>query len=204
MRSFRWTSSAQEANCGDVNREKPSMKRPFPGPDVTAKPVASPHSTDSSLREQALGHIFLGQLLAFMWCNDRRDIEVLKGEVDRGGYDVVLESGGIVRHVQLKSRFRGSKVSTIDASTKLLSKPGGCIVWMEFDPSTLTLERYYWFGDVAGKPLSTLGDRISRHSKGNGQGQKTERPMHRVVNKGEFQVLSTISQVVEKLFGDRS
>jgi hypothetical protein len=27
---------------------------------------ASAHSTDSSLREQALGHVFLGQLLAFM------------------------------------------------------------------------------------------------------------------------------------------
>src|SRR6476619_4319856 len=53
------------------------------------------HSHDSSLREQALGHIFLGKLLAFMWRNDMRDIEVLKSEVDRGGYDVVLESNGI-------------------------------------------------------------------------------------------------------------
>jgi hypothetical protein len=51
-------------------------------------------SFDSSLREQALGHIFLGQLLAFMWRNGGRDIEVLKSEVDRGGYDVVLESNG--------------------------------------------------------------------------------------------------------------
>jgi hypothetical protein len=45
---------------------------------------ASAHSSDSSLREQALGHLFLGQLLAFMWGNGRRDIEVLKSEVDGG------------------------------------------------------------------------------------------------------------------------
>ena len=86
---------------------------------------ASPHSIDSSLREQALVHIFLGQLLAFMWRNGGRDIEVLKSEVDRGGYDVVLESNGVIRHVQLKSSFRGSKVREVDVSTKLLSKPGG-------------------------------------------------------------------------------
>jgi hypothetical protein len=53
------------------------------------------HSEDSSLREQALGHIFLGQLLAAMWRSGRRDIEVLKSEVDRGGYDLVLEANGM-------------------------------------------------------------------------------------------------------------
>jgi hypothetical protein len=65
------------------------------------------HSFDSSLREQALGHIFLGQPLAFMWRNGGRDIEVLKSEVDRGGYDLVLEANGVIRHLQLKSSFRG-------------------------------------------------------------------------------------------------
>ena len=54
--------------------------------------AASPHSLDSSLREQALAHIFLGQLLSHMWRNGRYDIEVLKSEVDQHGYDVVLES----------------------------------------------------------------------------------------------------------------
>lgn len=116
-------------------------------PDISPQAAsASAHSTHSSLREQAIGHIFLGQLLTFMWRNDHRDIEVLKSEVDRGGYDLVLESGGVIRHVQLKSRFRGSRVGSIDASTKLLAKPGGCIIWIEFDPDTLLPERYYWFG----------------------------------------------------------
>jgi hypothetical protein len=51
---------------------------------IPATIESSAHSFDSSLREQALGHIFLGQLLAFMWRNGGRDIEVLKSEVDRG------------------------------------------------------------------------------------------------------------------------
>src|SRR4051812_22666495 len=89
-------------------------------PASPVKIAASAHSSDSGLREQALGHVFLGQLLTFMWRNGARDIEVLKSEVDRGGYDVVLEANGVIRHVQLKSSFRGSKVREVDVSTRLL------------------------------------------------------------------------------------
>jgi len=161
----------------------------------------SPHSADSSLREQALGHVFLGQLLTFMWRNSARDIEVLKSEVDRGGYDVVLEANGVIRHVQLKSSFRGSKVREVDVSTKLLRKPGGCILWLEFDRESLSIERFYWFGGKAGDGLPDLGLRVSRHSKGNSKGEKNERLGHRVVAKADFQMLADIREVVEKLFG---
>lgn len=161
----------------------------------------SAHSFDSTLREQALGHLFLGQLLAFMWRNGGRDIEVLKSEVDRGGYDVVLESNAIIRHVQLKSSFQGSKVREVDVSTKLLRKPGGCVLWLEFDRESLTIEGYYWFGAKAGTALPALGSRVARHSKGNSEGEKNERPIHRVVTKGRFDALDSIGQVVEKLFG---
>ena len=103
------------------------------------KPDASDrraHSEDSSLREQALGHRFLAELLSLCGANGRRDIEVLKSEVDRAGYDIVLEANGIIRHVQLKSSFIGSKVREVSVSTKLLAKPGGCVIWLEFDPDT--------------------------------------------------------------------
>jgi hypothetical protein len=168
---------------------------------IPAKIEASAHSSDSSLREQALGHVFLGQLLTFMWRNGSRDIEALKSEVDRGGYDVVLESKRVIRHVQLKSSFRGSKVREVDISTKLLRKPGGCILWLEFDRETLAIERFYWFGGEAGNGLPDLGGRISRHSKGTSKGEKNERLGHRVVAKGDFQMLADINELVEKLFG---
>src|SRR5258708_37444419 len=131
-----------------------------------AKIEASAHSSDSSLRDEALGHVFLGQLLTFMWRTDARDIEVLKSEVDRGGYDVVLESKGVIRHVQLKSSFRGSKVREVDVSTKLLRKPGGCILWLEFDSESLMIEGFYWFGGNAATSLPDLGPRGARHPKG--------------------------------------
>jgi len=189
-----------------------ALARPFTGSTAMALPAQtsqpSPvnveglaHSTDSSLREQALGHIFLGQLLTFMWRKRARDIEVLKSEVDRGGYDVVLEANGFIRHLQLKSSFCGSKVREVDASTRLLRKPGGCILWLEFDPESLAIDRFYWFGGAPGMPLPDLGSRISRHSKGNSHGEKNERLGHRVLAKRDFQMLADIGEVVGKLFG---
>src|SRR6267154_1208149 len=146
-------------------------------------------------------HVFLGQLLTFMWQSGARDIEVLKSEVDRGGYDVVLESNRVIRHVQLKSSFRGSKVREVDISTKLLHKPDGCILWLEFDRESLAIERFYWFGGKAGEALPDLGLRVSCHSKGNSEGEKNERPIHRVLTRGRFEALADIREVVEKLFG---
>jgi hypothetical protein len=167
-------------------------------PDAAPSPW---HSEDSSLREQALGHLFLGELLAEMWRTNRRDIEVLKAEVDRGGYDLVLEANGFVRHVQLKSSFAGSKVRHVSVGTKLLAKPGGCVIWLEFDPDNLKLLRYLWFGGEAGTALPDLGSKVASHSKANSAGSKAERPMHREVAKTRFEPLSEIKDLIARLFG---
>ena len=42
--------------------------------------------------------------------------------------------------------------------------------------------------------------RIAKHTKGNANGVKLERPNIRVINKGKFTELKTIDQVVEELF----
>lgn len=158
------------------------------------------HSRDSSLREQALNHLFLGELLAEMWRTHRRDIEVLKGEVDRGGYDLVLECNGLIRHVQLKSSFIGSKVRHVNVGTKLLAKPGGCVIWLEFNAETLKIERYLWLGGDPGQSLPDIGSRVARHSKSNSAGQKTERPMHREVAKSSFQSVASVETLIHRLF----
>src|SRR6266702_3872007 len=163
--------------------------------------LGATHSQDSSLREQALGHRFLADLLSLMWRDGRRDIEVLKSEVDRAGYDIVLEANGIIRHVQLKSSFIGSTVREVSVNTKLLAKPGGCVIWLEFEPDTLAIGKYLWFGGIPGAALPDLGSKVSRHSKANSKGEKLERPMHRVVGKGRFEQLLDINLLVNRMFG---
>ena len=62
----------------------------------------------------------------------------------------MLEANGFIRHIQLKPSFVGSKVRYVSVSTKLLAKPGGCVVWLEFDAASLKIERYLWFGGEPG------------------------------------------------------
>ncbi|WP_063203075.1 hypothetical protein [Bradyrhizobium sp. AT1] len=161
----------------------------------------TPHSSASSVREQALFHLLLGELMAARWRQGRHDIEVLKSEVDRSGYDIVLEANGVLRHIQLKSSFFGSAVRHVTVSTRLLEKPSGCVIWLEVDQRTLAFERYFWFGGQPGERLPDLGSKVSRHTRGNSSGQKPERPMHRDLGKSCFSTLSGADELLVKLFG---
>jgi hypothetical protein len=67
------------------------------------------HYAESSARENLIEHVFLGELLRGLWRKNVRDLEVLRPEVDSGGYDLALEFKGVTRHVQLKSSFTGAR-----------------------------------------------------------------------------------------------
>lgn len=54
---------------------------------------------------KAFEHVFLGAL-GIDLLERGFDYEVLHGEVDKDGYDVVLEAGGILRHVVPVRRFQ--------------------------------------------------------------------------------------------------
>jgi len=159
------------------------------------------HSHASHIREQALLHLWLGELMSARWRQGRHDIEVLKSEVDRGGYDLVLEANGVIRHVQLKSTFTGSSVRHVTVSTRLLDKPSGCVVWLEVDQNTLALGRYFWFGGDPGARLPDLGSKVTRHTRGDSSGQKLERPMHRDLGKACFEQVDSAEDLLVRLFG---
>ena len=78
--------------------------------DNNAEEIASAvnpvHSTHSSGREKVLEHIFLGDLLRALWRMGMHDVQVLRPEVDRNGYEFMLGHERIRRSVQLKSTYR--------------------------------------------------------------------------------------------------
>jgi hypothetical protein len=160
------------------------------------------HSTKSSLREKLLEHIFIGDLLRCLWRQGIGDIEVLRAEVDRGGYDLVLEANrSVLRHVQLKSSFRGATTDEVGISLNLAAKPSGCVLWIEFDRASLELGPFLWFGGAPGSPLPPLGAKVGKHSKANSLGQKKARPGIRMVSRKRFTILSSIDEVAGALFG---
>ena len=164
-------------------------------------PLKNNHTVQSSRREKVLDHLFIGDLLRYLWRTRDCNVEVLRSEVDNGGYDVVLECGGIIRHVQFKSSHRESTTRQIDVNVALSLKPSGCVIWIIFDQMTVELGPYLWFGGEPGKPLPALGERVGKHSKGDGNGHKAQRPHMREVRRSQFKILKTMEDVAAALFG---
>lgn len=159
------------------------------------------HSQHSSYRETLIEHLFVGELLKFAWKNKNFSLEVAKPEVDNSGYDLIIEANGIVRHTQLKAAFAGSRTARQNISLSLQAKPSGCVVWVFFNPETLELGPYLFFGAPPGEPLPSIkGYATGKHTKGDATGFKAERPNIRVINKGSFAVHQTIESLYDTLF----
>lgn len=163
-------------------------------------PKDSVHSTQ---RELLIEHLFVGELMKHMWLRGLPNLEVSKPQADNSGYDLVLEVGSVIRHVQLKSSQRQAKAAGVTVQLALTSKPSGCVIWVRFEPETLDLGPFLWLGGAPGQVLPSISSyRFAKHTKGNAQGFKAERPNLRVVPKSSFAPLDTISEVIDRLFGD--
>ncbi len=164
----------------------------------------SKHTENSSFREKLVEHLFVGELLKLSWHTDHCDLEVAKPEVDNSGYDLIAESQGVVRHIQLKASFVGSTTSTQKIHLKLGDKPSGCVVWIYFNEETLALGPFLYFGGMPGERLPSVESaRVAKHSKGNKSGHKAERPSIRVINKGEFKSFKSVQEIYSALFEAR-
>jgi hypothetical protein len=161
----------------------------------------STHSLNSTLRENILEHLFIGELLRTLWQWGVTDTEVLRSEFDAGGYDLVLSRGTLTRHVQLKSVLFDGKAANVKVSRKLASRSSGCVVWLVVSPNLEVVDVLY-FGGTAGNPLPRIeGFTVAKHTKANADGVKLERQEHRVVPRGKFERVGSISNLIPKLLG---
>ena len=168
----------------------------FPNPEFDLS-----HALHSSLREKVLEHLFIGDLLRSLWRQGRRDIEVLRAEIDFAGYDLVLECNGVLRHIQLKSSHHRATTRVVKVSLNLAAKPSGCIIWLTFDQQTLEFGPFFWFGASPRECLPSLGEQVARHTKANHLGVKALRPNLRVLARSQFKELATIDEIALALFG---
>lgn len=160
----------------------------------------------SQFYENLVEHAFLSELLQEVWFQRHQIVEVLRAETDAFGYDLVLSCGGVTRHVQLKTSEAASKTSGQKVHEGLAEKSSGCVIWLRRTDPQQCGERiafeYWFFGSAPGTPLQSLDSyRMARHTKGNKEGVKAVRPSIRVIPKGSFQKLSSISELIALLFG---
>jgi len=154
----------------------------------------------SGLVEQVLEYQFLATLGPELLRRGMR-FEVLHGDFDLDGYDLVIEAGGIMRHIQLKGMVAGGKSRQVPVNTRLQEKPSGCVIWMTYDPDSLGIMRLRWFGSAPGERIPDLGDRVARHTRANRDGRKAERPGIRVLPSRNFVDLPDAAAMADRLFG---
>ena len=159
------------------------------------------HSVHSTLRENILEHVFIGELLRTLWRWGVTDVEVLRSEFDAGGYDLVISHGEITRHVQLKSVLQGGRAANFKVGTKLEERPSGCVVCI-FVTKSLEIVGFSFFGNEAGERLDEIGSLAkAKHTKCNAQGVKLYRPLHRLIPRRDFDPVGTMDALIGKLLG---
>lgn len=167
----------------------------------------------SKMVEQTLEYRFLAEMTAGLL---RRGLhyEILRGDFDTSGYDIVIEVGGIMRHIQLKASIVGGKARHVPIHTALADKPSGCVVRMRYLPETMEIVGWEWFGAEPGVPLPDLADwkergglpperieKVVRHSKSNSKGRKAFRNHLRELKISRFEKIAEPSTVLDRLFG---
>lgn len=162
----------------------------------------SKHFQNSLYREKLIEHLFVGELLKHSWFKDNCSLEIAKPEVDNAGYDLIAEAHGVVRHIQIKTPMTTSKTALQKVHVRLAEKPSGCVVWIVFDAETLAFQSFRFFGDAAGESLPSLAAlKVGKHTKGDSENNKAERPNIRVIPKRQFEELTSIEEVYRRLFG---
>lgn len=161
--------------------------------DVTTAVLSGP-------REKILEHRLVSDLAELMMRRGT-ELDVMRSEFDAHGHDVVFEAAGMIRHVQLKAMVAGGKRRDVNVNVRLRSRPSGCVIWMVYDPMTLRVIEYRWFGGEPGEPLPDLGERNVRHTKGNASGEKAFRNAHRLLCKTSFEILADLRVLADRLFG---
>ena len=164
--------------------------------------ASDPSADHSSLRESILEHAFLGALGRELWSRGHFTVEVLRAEVDRAGYDIVVTVDDHTRYIQLKSLSTGATTREWSVSKLLARKPGGCVIVLCVDRFTLDIEQYLFFG---GNPDERLPDiSASKQAKRvtfDSTGTRPVRKNHRNVPKRRFDPVPDMQSLVDRLFG---
>ena len=156
----------------------------------------------SSLREKIVEHTFLSEVLREMWRRRFYTLEISRAESDTFGYDLVIEHGRIVRHIQLKSKAN-RRPTKISISRTLALKPSGCVISVILN-NDFEIDSFYWFGGEPGKPLPNL-ERFapSKKIRRDKDGKRNPRQNHVDIPIRYFENIADTPQLLAKLFGSQ-
>lgn len=118
-------------------------------------PFARGQTKDARYVENIMEHAFLPDVLQHCWFVRHHRVEVIRPDVDAGGYDLVLEANGRVRHIQLKSRWeRGAARVGTTINSRLRDHSDPCVVSISWyaDADSCRAALRYRYSDMAKWP----------------------------------------------------
>jgi len=165
--------------------------------------MARDTSENSTYLEKALHHIFLGSILQYMWSKDLSLLEIYSSEVDNNGFDVILSTETVTRYIQLKATNIHASRSRVDVNIRLAKKNGGCLIWMFYDPFSLEITEYLFFGGEIGKPFPNISQfKTGQYTRINASGERPFRKNIKLIPKRYFERIPNIALLVQKLFNE--
>lgn len=158
---------------------------------------------NSSYVENVLRHNLLSGLLSLAWqTSPNTKLQIYTGEVDDVGSDIVLTFGKVTWHIQLKGANTKATKTEVEVNVALATAPSGCVVWMVYDLSDLSIRKFLFFGNRPGAPLPELTKyKIARRATHNSKGERPRRPNIRCVPKSSFVAAGDYSELAKLLFG---
>jgi hypothetical protein len=176
---------------------------------ATKSPDLATHETpiDDNVHFSAYRHSMIEDALIVavqrhFWLNSHQRVDVLRSNVNDSGYSVVLEAKGVSRHIKFVSTEQNGKRGHVDVNRALELKPSGCVVWLFFDPETLDLGPFRFFGKAPGEALDPLwhfNDAV--RATPNAAGDKPARPNLKRVGQKYFDKVDSLDDLILKLFG---
>lgn len=151
----------------------------------------------SSYKEAMLEHLLIGEIMRVSW---PIPVEVYKPQVAAVGVDLLLVRAGVTRAVQLKISKFGGRRDSVNVHTSLWDRPRPCVIWTLYEQRPLRMKEFLWLGEPG--PLLPPWQELkeAKHTKGNAQGEKAERPALRVIPKSRFKRLTSVRELVAHLF----
>ena len=152
--------------------------------------------------EAALKHAFLWRVYSELWRRDPSTrLLVFDSEIDDSGFDVVLTVGSYTRHLQLKCSIVGSKTQSVTLRQSLCDLQGGSVIWMEYDRSTLKVQKYHLFAySNPLEPLSFTKFPLAKTVRTNSTGFKKTRQAVHIVPKRAFRQDLPFDLILKVLF----
>jgi hypothetical protein len=152
----------------------------------------------SSRVENRLTRALIAAVAEELWRRDHwLDLQVFKDQAADSGYDLVLGSNGVLRHIQVRHMPVAGRGDRFPLRPDPARRAGGCAVVLVHRDDPMVIDHCLFLGGAEGEPLPDFADCPLARPAAGGEGGLRER---REVPRQRFSPPLTMAETVAHLF----